>query len=87
MTPKETKDILVTQARIEGKIDRLVADAESEKATRKRRNDSFDQQLKEQREEIAELKEWKSNIQGRMIVAGIIWAFLQALVIMYLSKK
>lgn len=40
-------DILVELEKIKGQLDRLVADAESEKDTRKRRNESIDKRIKD----------------------------------------
>lgn len=40
-------DILVELEKIKGQLDRLVADAESEKDTRKRRNENIDKRIKD----------------------------------------
>lgn len=80
-------DILLELVAIKEQMKRLVSDAESEKDTRKRRNDSLDRENKELRNEISKLKEWKSNLQGRFAMAAIIWVFIQAVIIWFLSNK
>lgn len=81
------KDEQIRIAELEGQIGRFISDIESEKATRKRRNEGFDTDNKELRKEINDLKEWKSNIQGRMAIAAIVWAFVQAIIIWLITKK
>lgn len=80
-------DILLELVAIKEQMKRLVADAESEKETRKRRNDSLDRENKELRSEINELKIWKSNMQGRFAIVAIIWVFVQAIIIWLVTKK
>lgn len=68
-------------------IERMQSDMESEKGTRKRRNEGFDREDKELQDQINELKEWKSNIQGRMAIAVFVWGVLQALIIWLITKN
>lgn len=61
-------DILITLTRLEGQVNRIVSDAESEKEFRKERNNNIDRQLTDMRAEISELKQWKAELHGRIVV-------------------
>lgn len=74
MDEKDIQQILLTQIRIEGKVDRLVSDIESEKETRKRRNDQFDNRLRN-------VEEWKNNLQGRLLITGIISGGIMSIIV------
>lgn len=77
--------ILIQLAEIKGQLGRLVSDAESEKEFRKERNNNLDKQLDSLRNEIVELKQWKAELHGRIVVtvsvASIIITGLIALLI------
>lgn len=61
-------DILITLTRLESQVNRIVSDAESEKEFRKERNNNLDRQLESLRSEVSELKQWKAELHGRIVV-------------------
>lgn len=61
-------DILITLTRLEGQVNRIVSDAESEKEFRKERNNNIDRMISDMRVEISELKQWKAELHGRIVV-------------------
>lgn len=64
-TEDKIQEILVTQMRMEAQLGRLISDYESEKDTRKRRNESIDKR-------IADLEKWQAKWGGALITLGII---------------
>lgn len=85
MHDDKLQEVLIKLAEIKGHIERLVSDAESEKDTRRRRNESFDRELHDLRQEVYKLKEWKSNMQGRLLVtitvASGVWGVIVAVLL------
>jgi hypothetical protein len=61
-------EALIRLAEIKGQVDRIVSDAESEKNFRKERNNNIDRQLETVRGDISELKQWKAELHGRIVV-------------------
>lgn len=61
-------EILVALARLEGQVNRLVSDAESEKEFRKERNNNIDREIAGIKEEISELKQFRAELHGRIVV-------------------
>jgi len=68
-------------------IERLVSDAESEKETRKRRNDSFDRQIKDLNDRVNNLKEREMMLSGKLVAAALLWGFVVALIVFLATKK
>lgn len=79
---QEIQDIKITLAEIKMQLGLIVADMESEKDTRKRRNEGIDNRLRE-------IEDWKNKQQGKMIativIVGIVWTVLTTAAILYLK--
>lgn len=81
---EKIQEILITMAEIKIQLERIISDIESEKDTRKRRNSGFDKRLRD-------IEEWKNNLQGKLmagvILGGMIWSIISALIILAITKK
>lgn len=68
------QEILMKLQAMKFQIDRLVSDAESEKEFRKLRNAEIEKRLRE-------IEEWKSELNGKLIVIGIIGTILASIIV------
>lgn len=81
MSAADQKEIFKKLAEIDFQVGRLLSDAQSEKDTRKRRNDGFDMHLEKVRDDISFIKEWISKVEGIMLVLKVIIGILSAVII------
>lgn len=65
MDEKEKQQLFVTLENIRMQVDRLLSDIESEKESRKRRNDDFDKRIRT-------LEDWKSETKGKVSIVNVI---------------
>lgn len=76
-------EILLAIQKLQFQMERFVADQESEKEVRRRRNDEIDKQIRE-------LQEWKTDLHGRLVVTltigGALWALIVSAIILILNK-
>lgn len=81
-------DVLVTLARLETQMNRLVSDAESEKEFRKQHNRDADVRVTKVEDRVRAIEDWKNEIHGRIVVtvsiAGIIVTAAVTIIIKYL---
>lgn len=74
----KASQILIKITAMEGQLERLVSDYESEKETRRRKNEKVDDRIKV-------LEDWKNEIHGRIVVtvaiAGLLWAAVIAVIV------
>lgn len=74
MDEKQHTEILMKLQNLEFQVGRLVSDAESEKEFRKQRNMEVEKRLRE-------LEHWKSEINGKIVVIGIIGTVLASIIV------
>lgn len=78
MDEKQHTEILMKLQNLEFQVGRLVSDAESEKEFRKQRNMEVEKRLRE-------LEHWKSEINGKIVVIGIIGTILASIIVKALT--
>lgn len=76
--------ILLRLSTIEGQTGRIVSDAESEKETRKTRNDGFDKRIRTL-EDKSSVQEGKNKITDRLLI--IVSSVIVGLILWLITKK
>lgn len=78
------QDIKITLARMETQLHRIVSDIESEKETRKKRNEDIDKRLRDA-EMFIESQKGKESVTNKVI--AFLLTIIAALVIWLITKK
>lgn len=68
------QEILMKLQGLEFQVGRLVSDAESEKEFRKQRNREIEDRLRD-------LEQWKSELNGKLVVIGILGTILASIIV------